>query len=89
MEAFPILVAGFKDSCVLINCHELLMSSDGFEKLLLLDQKPKKGATAVRRSATATTSSESASELATASSSTLGRPSLVQHCTCCCFLHQS
>ena len=56
MEAFPILVVSFKDSCVLINCNELLVSSDGFEKLLLLDQKPKKGATAARQSATATTS---------------------------------
>ena len=78
MEAFPILVVSFKDSCVLINCNELLVSSDGFEKLLLLDQKPKKGATAARQSATATTSSEStSSELATATSSTLSRPSLV------------
>ena len=27
---------------MLINCNELLVSSDGFEKVLLLDQKPKK-----------------------------------------------
>ena len=49
METFPLLVVSFKETCVLINCHELLMSSDGFEKLLLLDQKPKKSATAARQ----------------------------------------
>ena len=43
---------------------------------MLLDQKPKKGATAARRSATATTSSEPALS-ATASISTLARSSLV------------
>ena len=40
-ESFPILVVSKGDCTVLINSHELIMTGDGFEALLLVDQVPK------------------------------------------------
>ena len=37
-ECFPVLAVSKGDTTVLINCHELIMSDDGFEALLVVDQ---------------------------------------------------
>ena len=41
INLFPILLVSSIKHDVLINCHELIMCGDSFEKLLLLDQKQK------------------------------------------------
>ena len=38
VEMFPVISVSINDRKVLVNCHELIMSGDGFERLLLLDQ---------------------------------------------------
>lgn len=68
VESFPLLAVSKGHHVVLINCHELIMTDDGFDKLLLLD-KP----TPTPRRRVETSPSPTASE----TSNKVGRPSLV------------
>ena len=70
-ESFPILVVSKGDYTVLINSHELIMTCDGFDALLLVDQVPK--------SSHKKPSEKKTTFLSTASGthSQIGRPSLV------------
>ena len=77
INLFPILLVSSGKHEVLINCHELIMSGDSFEKLLLLDQKQK--APAINISSTSSKVDRGAipGNSSEGSTSVLGRPSLV------------
>ena len=68
VKSFPILAVSKGRHVVLINCHELIMTDDGFDKLLLLD---KPTPTHTRRVET------SPSPTASGTCNEIGRPSLV------------
>ena len=74
VESFPVLIVSREDCVVLINCRELIMNDDGFERLLLLDQTPpssRKGVSSDKASPSPSTASGGSNLSPT------GRPSLV------------
>lgn len=70
-KSFPILVVSKGDCTVLINSHELIMTGDDFEALLLVDQVPL--SSHKKPSEKETTFSSTAS----GTHSRIGKPSLV------------
>ena len=91
INAFPVPSVCSGKHSVLINCHELLLSGDSFERLLLLDQKqvPRKRrvSLASNEPTTSTASNEptTTASIATAGTSTTGRPPLVSKFPTVCY----
>ena len=71
-ECFPVLVVSKGDITVLINCHELIMSDDGFEALLVVDQISKSS-----RKRPFEEAAPSPTSPTPATQNQIGRPSLV------------